>query len=242
MNSNQLIDQQAWLVIPAAGMGQRMQTCVPKQYLKVCGKTILEHTLSVFDQFPNFKQIVLVISPSDIYWKKLHIKTNTKLSTTKGGQQRFDSVLNGLTSIKDQAQDDDWVFVHDAARPCVSVDDITSLFEQLAENTVGGLLAKPVSDTLKLVNAENNCEKTIDRSNLWHALTPQVFRFKLLFDALTKAKSYAHKITDEASAVELYGASPKIVQGEASNIKVTMPDDLAMVEMILRQRQKETQT
>jgi len=233
-NSNKL--PRVWLIIPAAGFGQRMQSCTPKQYLKIAGQTILEHTLSVFEDIPVFDQVILVLSKEDAYWKKLKVKSSLNITVVDGGEERYDSVLNGLIYLQEFASNDDWVFVHDAARPGLKKKDVDNLLNKLSNHPVGGLLGIPVKDTLKWVNAASEAERTIDRAQLWHALTPQVFRYDVLFAALDKAKSYAHKITDEASAVELNNLKPFMVEGSADNIKVTNPDDLALMELILKRR------
>ena len=225
-----------WLIIPAAGTGQRMQSCTPKQYLKLAGKTILEHTLSVFEPMNQFAQVQLVLSPTDAIWDKLNVQSKLTINRVDGGAQRYDSVNNAVMDLDGKAHADDWVFVHDAARPCVSPTEIKSLIEALQTHPVGGLLGVPVRDTLKYVNSIHECERTVDRSNLYHALTPQVFRYAILRKALAHALSTQLEITDESSAVEALGLKPKMVLGQATNLKITTPEDLAFAELILKER------
>ncbi len=226
----------AWLIVPAAGMGQRMASCVPKQYMKIMGKTVIEHSLAVFEHFNNFKKIIIVLAKNDIYWQRLKLNSSIPIECVTGGKQRYDSVINALTYLKEYAADDDWVFVHDAARPCLQKSDVALLFSELEANPVGGILATPVKDTLKLSNADLESEKTVNRNNLWQALTPQVFRFKVLYKAMLAAKKYPHKITDEASAVECYGLKPKLVQGQSDNFKITLAEDIELAKLILKSR------
>lgn len=224
-----------WFVIPAAGIGSRMGADKPKQYLMLGNKTILEHTITRILNLPNLAGVVVPLSIQDNFWKSLTILQHPLVHTIHGGAQRADSVLNGLNYLADKAHNQDWVLVHDAARPCVTIENIQKLCDDLAGNEVGGILAVPVSDTLKQV-VSNKIQTTVDRSALWQAQTPQLFRYKLLRDCLIQTLARSENITDESSAVELCGYQPKVVEGRTDNIKVTRPDDLLLAEFILKQQ------
>lgn len=227
--------QNIWVVVPAAGVGRRMGIETPKQYLQLNDKTVIEHTLRVFDQHDAVSEIVVVISKEDEYWPSLDINLSKPLHIADGGKERCDSVLNGLKSLTGKADENDWVLVHDAARPCLRNEDLTLLLETLYDNEVGGILAVPVRDTMKRSVTGNTIKETVERENLWHALTPQMFRFGLLKSALDSALKNNETITDEASAVELAGYQPKLVEGHADNLKITRPEDLALAAFFLKQ-------
>jgi 2-C-methyl-D-erythritol 4-phosphate cytidylyltransferase len=228
-----------WFVVPAAGSGSRMQSSIPKQYLPLCHKTVLDQTLSCLLSVPDTAGIVLVLSADDSYFVRSVFASHPKICRVDGGQERADSVLAGLKFLENKVADDDWVLVHDAARPCVTQESIETLKNELVDNHVGGILAIPVADTLKVVDSKNSILKTIDRSSLWQAQTPQMFRYALLLAALEKAKVNQQAVTDEASAIELAGLSARIIVGSSDNIKITRPADLDMAEFIL-QKQKES--
>jgi 2-C-methyl-D-erythritol 4-phosphate cytidylyltransferase len=223
-----------WAVVPAAGVGKRMNADRPKQYLELAGKTVLEHTLSRLLQANIFTAVAVAISEEDPYWPDLIIASHEKIITAKGGKERADSVLSGLHAISDQAADDDWVLVHDAARPCITTADIHHLIDSLVDDEIGGILAVASADTLKNVNA-NHILGTLDRSHIWRALTPQMFRYDRLKTALEQAVGNP-AITDEASALELQGVQPKIVEGRPDNIKITRPEDLALAQFFMDQQ------
>jgi 2-C-methyl-D-erythritol 4-phosphate cytidylyltransferase len=224
-----------WAVIPAAGVGSRMQAERPKQYLQLQGKTILEHTLARFLDHPMINGIVLVISEGDPYWQKIEtVLTGDKpLLVATGGQERCDSVLNGLKILGDQVDKDDWVLVHDAARPCLTSQDIDKLIVELDTHAVGGILARPVHDTMKRDDGHANIAATVERKGLWHALTPQMFRYQILLDALSKALDDGYQVTDEASAMEHAGLTARLVEGRPENIKITRPEDLQLAALYL---------
>lgn len=232
MNKNKNI----WVIIPAAGVGKRMESDMPKQYLTLNGKTIIEHTLDVFDKHDSISDIVVAISKGDEYWSSLNINLSKPLHAANGGRERCDSVLNALTFIENKVSDNDWVLVHDAARPCLRNEDLTLLLDTLKEHEVGGILAIPVRDTMKRSTDENVITGTVERENLWHALTPQMFRFSMIKDALETALNKNEVITDEASAIELAGYQPVLVEGHADNLKITRPEDLALAAFFLRQQ------
>ena len=221
-----------WGVVPAAGVGKRMQADRPKQYLPLKGKTVLEHTLTRLLEAGVFTKIAVAISAEDPYWPELEISKHDKVLTAAGGKERADSVLSALLAIQTQADADDWVLVHDAARPCVTVADICKQIDELKQHPVGGILALSSHDTLKHVN-NLDITKTLDREYIWRALTPQMFRYAALRDALQDAAAKNLAVTDEASALELQGLKPRIVEGRTDNIKITRPEDLALAEFYL---------
>ena len=223
-----------WVIVPAAGIGRRMGTDKPKQYLPLGGTTVLEQTLQRLLQLPHLQGLVLVVSPFDSFWREIPAVSHPLVRVVTGGAERCDSVLNGLYALEPELQPLDWVMVHDAARPCVTIADIGNLVSELREHLVGGILGVPVSDTLKRLNDNYGIEETVDRRVLWQAQTPQMFRFGVLLKALREALQSEAQITDEASAVELAGYVPLMVEGRRDNIKITRPEDLPMAELILR--------
>ncbi|WP_059022022.1 2-C-methyl-D-erythritol 4-phosphate cytidylyltransferase [Vibrio coralliirubri] len=223
-------------VVPAAGVGSRMKADRPKQYLKIHGKTILEHTVEKLLSHPQVAQIVVAISDDDPYYPELALNLNPKVIRVSGGSERADSVLSALNYIAEQ-QLSDWVMVHDAARPCVQLSDIDKLISGAMSHDVGAILAAPVRDTMKR-GAQGQIEHTVERADLWHALTPQMFRAKPLWKALSEALQQGASITDEASAFEWKGLSPALVAGRSDNFKITQPEDLALAEFYLSQNKE----
>lgn len=215
-----------WAVVPAAGASKRMQADKPKQYLTLAGQTVLEQTLERLLQADIFSAIAVAISKQDSYWATLACASHEKIILATGGNERADSVLSALKSLRTQAADTDWVLVHDAARPCLTSADIHLLVDTLKNDEVGGILALPSVDTLKQASA-SKISKTLDRSLIWRALTPQMFRYGILKQALEASKGNP-AITDESSAIEIQGLQPKIVKGRADNIKITRLEDLAL--------------
>jgi len=210
-----------------------MRAKVPKQYLNLNGRPIIETSLARIGSLNYVRQIAVMINPDDTVWPTLGLEKNPKIVCQFGGENRYQSVLYGLRYLKSQAQDDDWVLVHDAARPCVRRKDIDNLFEQIADHPVGGLLGAPVDNTMKLVDESQEIVATVDRVNVWSAFTPQAFRFRLLLDALEAVDKSEKTVTDEATAVEGLGHRPKMVLGNRDNIKITHPDDLGLAAQIL---------
>ncbi|MBA2409102.1 MAG: 2-C-methyl-D-erythritol 4-phosphate cytidylyltransferase [Gammaproteobacteria bacterium] len=231
-----MTDAAFWAVIPAAGAGRRMGNAIPKQYLPLAGRLVIEHTLARFIGHPKIAGIVVAVDASDDRWRSLNIASAKPLVTVSGGRERCHSVLNALNYLQDMAKADDWVLVHDAARPCLHADDLDKLMITLADDPVGGILATPVRDTLKRADPENRIEQTVDRTALWHALTPQMFRLRVLHAALQRAIDADVAVTDEAAAVERTGLRPPLVQGRGDNIKITHPQDLALAERIFSAR------
>lgn len=219
-------------VVPAAGVGSRMQADRPKQYLKLHGHTVLEHTVQKLLSHPLITKVVVAVSENDPYFPTLKLAQNPRVIRVNGGQERADSVLSALNYIC-KHEVSDWVMVHDAARPCFIHQDIDRLIECALAHPVGAILAAPVRDTMKRSNAQQNIDHTVERVALWHALTPQMFPTIPLRDALTEGLEKSATITDEASAFERLNLTPALVNGRADNIKITQPEDLALAEFYL---------
>jgi 2-C-methyl-D-erythritol 4-phosphate cytidylyltransferase len=223
-----------WAVIPAAGSSRRMGPgAVPKQYLTLRGRSVLEWSVEPFLARPDCAGVVVVLAADDQQWRTLELSRSSRVSTAVGGAERSASVQQGLQALRDRAGQSDWVLVHDAARPCLGRDDLNQLIDAVQADEVGGLLASPVNDTLKRSDGAGRVADTLSREGLWRALTPQMFRYGLLDRALTQATSGRVSVTDEAQAVELLGLHPRMVAGSADNIKITVPADLARAEQIL---------
>ena len=221
------------VVIPAAGVGRRMGSEQPKQYIEIDGKTILEHTLEPFIQHPDIAQIVVVVSADDPYCQSMNCLQQAKVNVAYGGQERCHSVMNGIMHLRDTITPDEWVLVHDAARPCIHQSEISLLIEALKAHPVGGILAWPVRDTMKRSDDQGKIVDTIEREHLWHALTPQMFRWQILFDALNEAHNQGQVVTDEAQAVERMGLQPQLVAASCYTSKVTTPADLQLAQQYL---------
>lgn len=230
-----------WAVIPAAGTGSRMGADIPKQYLQLCGYTVLEHTLQRFCDHPDIEGVVVAIAQDDEHWPTLGCSSHPAILRAVGGHERVHSVLNGLDLLLDtSASEHDWVLVHDAARPCVRPADISRLIDEVSQHAVGGLLAWPVRDTLKRADDTGDVQVTVDRSGLWHALTPQMFRLGELSCAIRSALERGQVVTDEAQAMELSNRKPKLVQGSPDNIKITLGADMAMAELYIKAQSEQT--
>lgn len=224
-----------WLVIPAAGIGTRVGGDLPKQYCVINGKTVLEHTLDVFLGIPQLQGVVLALHSDDQYFVRSPLAKHALIKTVVGGKERADSVLKALNFLAAKDNENVWVLVHDAARPCVQAADIVAMIENLAASTVGGIMAVPVGDTIKSVNTNGDIVKTEDRRLLWQAQTPQMFHLGMLRKALQIASEKNVTVTDEASAIELLGYTPRVFQGKRSNIKITLPEDLKIAASLMRQ-------
>ena len=215
------------VVIPAAGIGSRMRADRPKQYLELAGRPLIAHTLDIFLLHPQLQALVVSLAPDDPWWPQLSCATDPRVLRAAGGRERADSVLSGLRLLLDSgASARDWVLVHDAARPNLARSDLDLLLATLADDPVGGLLAVPARDTLKQAGPDGRVVATVDRSLIWQAYTPQMFRLGLLHDALETALAAGVSITDESSALEWAGHAPRLVEGRSDNIKVTRPEDL----------------
>lgn len=219
------------VVVPAAGVGSRMGTSCPKQYLPLAGKFLIEHTLERLLDHPRIERVVVAIAADDEFFATLPVASHPRILVTTGGAERAHSVLQGLARVES-----DWVLVHDAARPCITHQDIDLLIHAgLAGD--GAILGNRVRDTMKRSDASGRIQKTVDRNQLWHALTPQFFRTRQLQAALQEGLKSGSAITDEASAMELAGWHPLMVEGRADNLKVTRPEDLALAALFLSQQE-----
>lgn len=228
-----------WLIIPAAGIGTRMGASLPKQYLTVATQTILEHTADCFLTLPNLLGAVIATSAQDSYWPTLALAQHPKVINCLGGKERADTVLLALKTLQSHgALADDWVLVHDAARPNLAQNDLFKLLYEVSQsNAAGGILAYRAKDTLKLQQPNTqrlaSIAKTIDRSVIWHALTPQMFRLNTLLECLEYALQKGLNITDESSAIEAAGLSVRLVEGRSDNYKITYPEDLVIFQQQL---------
>lgn len=221
-------------LVPAAGFGTRMANTLPKQYLPLAGQPMIAHALNTLCSSPDISTVFVVLAPEDTQfhtydWSRFGDKLQTLFC---GGEKRSDTVLNGL--IASELEPDDWVLVHDAARPCLTQVHLAKLIAELRDDAVGGILAVPVADTLKREDDNGRIARTEERAGLWQAQTPQMFRAGLLTQALQQPSRF----TDEASAVEALGLRPKLVLSEPTNFKVTYPQDLLLAELLLTQQGK----
>ncbi|OGA51299.1 MAG: 2-C-methyl-D-erythritol 4-phosphate cytidylyltransferase [Betaproteobacteria bacterium RIFCSPLOWO2_12_FULL_62_58] len=221
-------------VIPAAGSGSRMGRELPKQYLELAGRPLIYHSLKRLCGHPSIEQVFVVLGQGDPHftrfdWSRFAPKLEPLYC---GGETRAASVFNGLLAARDAVAAADWVLVHDAARPCLGAAELARLLTELADDETGGLLAVPVADTLKRANRDGRVVQTELRDNLWQAQTPQMFRYRLLLEALRAADP--ETVTDEACAIENLGLKPRLVMGDMRNLKVTYPEDLALAELILK--------
>ena len=215
-------------VVPAAGIGQRMQSTLPKQYLSLCGKTVLEHTLEALLALDEITTLVVALHPDDQWFTELAVAGDPRVRTVVGGGERADSVLAALDALPADGR----VMVHDAARPCVTRTDLQALLDACSPGG-GAILASEVRDTMKRGNADGEVLETVSRERLWHALTPQLFDLAQLRDNLRSALAEGVLVTDEASAMEWAGARVRLVAGRADNIKITRPDDLELAALYL---------
>lgn len=229
-------ERKHWAIVPAAGLGTRMQSERPKQYLPLFGRTILEHSLDAVLNSGLFEAVVVPLSDADTWWPETRFATHPDIVQASGGAERAASVLNALQALQGQAQQDYWVWVHDAARPCLSQDEIKVLHSALSCASSGLVLALPIADSVKRCDASGRQAQNIDRTGLWRALTPQVFPYRLLLDALQHCQQHGITPTDEAGAVEALGFRADLVSGSADNIKITVPADLIKAEQIMQSR------
>ncbi|BFM07967.1 2-C-methyl-D-erythritol 4-phosphate cytidylyltransferase [Halioxenophilus aromaticivorans] len=222
-------------MVPAAGIGSRMAADIPKQYLPLHNATVIEWTLRKLLAVQRVRKVVVAVAEHDPHWPQLAISQHPQIVTTGGGAERADSVLAGLGALQGLAQSNDWVLVHDAARPCVQPASINRMIDELHDHPVGGILAVPVADTLKYASPREpaDIDKTVDRKRTWAAQTPQMFRYGELLNALQNASGDGFIVTDEASALEHLGVQPRLVVGRTDNLKITTPDDLALAQLIL---------
>lgn len=229
-------DARLFALVPAAGSGTRMGASLPKQYLSLRGRTLAEHTMGRLLSLARIETVAVAVADADPWWPQLPPSRHPRVRTVTGGDSRARSVLNGLRALSEQAADDDWVLVHDMARPCVRLSDIERLVEECDDQ--GAILAVQVTDTVKQAD-EGHITATLDRDGIWRALTPQLFPLGLLRGALATALENHSHITDEASAVELAGKHPRLVAGRSDNIKVTLPEDLALADFFMARQEEE---
>lgn len=222
-----------WAVLVAAGSGSRMKAIRPKQYLELAGKSVIERSLRALEASEPVSGILVVISVEDSYWQSLDLKCSKPMRIAHGGNERADSVLAGLTALTSEVGEDDWVLIHDAARPCLTPEHVQRLEGGLMGHECGGLLAVPLRDTVKQVEGDE-VSGTLDRAQLWKAQTPQIYRYRLLVDALQSARSRNINVTDESMAMELAGYRPRVVEGSEDNLKITVPEDIALAEFLVR--------
>jgi 2-C-methyl-D-erythritol 4-phosphate cytidylyltransferase len=228
-----------WCVVPAAGAGRRFGAAIPKQYLPLAGATVMQHCLDRLAGFSLFQRIVVAVAADDDRAAQLDYQALQKIRFVEGGRERADSVLAGLDALAGIAADDDWVLVHDVARPCVRLTDILRLIEHAGAHPVGGILANRVRDTMKRSDQHDDILATVPRDDLWHALTPQMFRYGLLRQSLREALAAGTVVTDEASALESRGLRPCLVEGARDNIKITFPEDLTLAGLFLAAQARE---
>ncbi|MGB5132462.1 MAG: 2-C-methyl-D-erythritol 4-phosphate cytidylyltransferase [Steroidobacteraceae bacterium] len=227
------MSERSWFVIPAAGASARFGGSVPKPYLRIAGRSLLEHALRAMLRGPAMAGGIVVVAAGDRRWSRLPARVRRRVQTATGGATRARSVLNGLVALTG-AMPEDWVLVHDAARPCLPAGDLAALTAACRRDDVGGLLALPVAETVKLADGEGRSSRSVPRDGLWRAQTPQMFRHGLLLRALSRALEEGIEPTDEAAAIERLGLRPKLVEGSPLNIKVTRPADLALASAALR--------
>lgn len=220
-------------VIVAAGIGKRVGADIPKQYLTLLGKTIIEHSLTPFIEHPDITEVVIAIAKNDDWFVQLDIANHPKIKVVEGGAERVDSVLSALRVI----DANDYVLVHDAARPCITRSDIDKLIATVLSLKQGAILASRVRDTMKRSDQYGQISNTVERENLWHALTPQMFQNRVLLKAIRSVND-PQQLTDEASAMEMSGLPVTIVEGRSDNLKVTREEDLQIAELYLSQKEK----
>lgn len=230
------MSERYWAVVPAAGVGRRMGSERPKQYLELLGKSVLDHSLARLLEHPHIEAVYLALAEEDEYWPDSAFAGDPRVIRVAGGAERCHSVLNALGRLREAADDGDWVLVHDAARPCLTRQDLDRLIETLQGHPVGGLLGVPLQDTLKRVAGTGEVVETLPRSELWQAYTPQMFRLGLLAESLQHALARGLLVTDDASAMELSGHRPLMVEGQAGNLKITRPADLQLAAFHLQHR------
>jgi 2-C-methyl-D-erythritol 4-phosphate cytidylyltransferase len=220
-------------IVPAAGTGRRFGAELPKQYQALHGATVIEHSLRLLLGIERLQRIVVVVHPEDSRWRDLAVFSDPRIAVAQGGAERCHSVLNGMQHLAAMHGETEWVLVHDVARPCCPRADIEKLIDHIQPHPVGGLLAVPASDTIKRVDGARQIEETVDRSWLWQAQTPQLFRYRLLLDALNHCLGLGMVVTDEAQAVEALGWQAQVIEGSRRNIKITRSEDLALAEFFL---------
>ena len=227
-----------WVIVPAAGSGRRLGADVPKQYLSLAGRLVIEWAIEPLLGREAFAGLCVALARDDRRFAELALSRQPGIETCAGGHERSDSVWRALTAIGPRADPQEWVLVHDAARPCLERADVDTLLGALDDDPVGGLLATPLADTLKHGDSQSRSDRTVSREGLWRALTPQAFRYGVLRQALERARAEGAAVTDEAAAVERLGLRPMLVDGRPENLKITRPRDLELAEAILMARHR----
>lgn len=233
------MSQPVWAVVPAAGRGTRMGAPLPKQYLSIDGRTVIEHTLARLLAYAPLRRVVVALAADDAWFAGLTVAADARVATCAGGAERADSVLAALDALADIAGENDLVLVHDAARPCLRLSDMARLVAAASRDESGAILALPVHDTVKQADAGDRIAATLDRRQIWRAATPQAFRYGQLRAALREARAQGVVVTDEAQAIERLGRAPQLVECARDNLKITRPEDLALAAFWLRRQQEE---
>lgn len=231
---NPVIRGPLYAVVPAAGVGERMQAGIPKQYLTLAGKTLTEHTLQRLLSFAPIDSVVVAVSSTDPWWTTLPVATHPRIHAVTGGESRAESVRNAVAQVLMDGGEEAWVLVHDMARPLVRLSDIQRLLDGTSDQ--GAILALPVVDTIKQAGSDQGIDCTLNRDMIWRALTPQLFPAAALYEALGGELA---SVTDEASAMERMGWNPKLVEGHSDNIKITVPEDLPLARFYLARQFEE---
>lgn len=240
-------NEKYFIIIPAAGIGQRFANLqkrtsiyLPKQYAMIDDKTVLEYVLMRFSSCDWVDEIVLALNEQDTYFEQLNVQISKPLTVVTGGETRAHSVFNALKVIHKKASASDWVLVHDAARPCLSLFDLQNLKEQLQDHEVGGLLAERMTATVKQAQENDQVYRTLNRERLWQALTPQMFRNEILYTGLKYCLEKKQAVTDESQAVEYLGLVPKLIEARDYNIKITTQNDLHLTRVLIKDSFKKT--
>jgi 2-C-methyl-D-erythritol 4-phosphate cytidylyltransferase len=226
-----------WAILPAAGAGKRFSAQKPKQFFELNGQLVAEHSLRRLSAIPQIETIIIPCDIDCTLWSKVPSISQLHVKQVKGGEQRAHSVLNGLLSLDQVASDDDWVLVHDIARPCITSEDINKLIDAVENHPAGGILTASVNETLKKVSSDQQIEATVDRAQYRMAQTPQIFKFSLLKAAIENCLKAGVMPTDEASAIEHSGLPVLAVEGRQDNIKITRQEDLAVASAILNSQE-----
>lgn len=226
-----------WAILPAAGAGKRFSAQKPKQFFELNGQLVAEHSLRRLRAVPQIETIIIPCDIDAVWWSQVSSLQQSNVKQVKGGEQRAHSVLNGLLSLDQVASDNDWVLVHDIARPCVTPADIIKLIDAVEHHPVGGILTARVNETLKKVSSDQQIEATVDRAQYRMAQTPQIFKFRLLKAAIENCLQAGITPTDEAFAIEHSGLPVLAVEGRQDNIKITRHEDLAIASAILNSQE-----
>jgi 2-C-methyl-D-erythritol 4-phosphate cytidylyltransferase len=229
-----------WAAIAAAGTGSRLNASMPKQYVSINGRSMAEHTLRALLGVAGIREITVAIAADDRHWNELPATLRERVRVVCGGTDRAESVWRAISGFSAVPRENDWILVHDMARPCITRKLVESLMETLRDDPVGGLLAIPVADTLKRADGGGHVVATLERGELWRAQTPQMFRYTVLVRALRHARDNGIACSDEAMAVESIGLQPRLVTGSEQNLKVTVAEDLPLAEYYLARGHGET--